>query len=233
MPYTADEAYKDKNFLYQLKKNGLIDHMTVSFFNTLNDNNNNPESSIKFGSMDDIGLQKGEKLTLLRTENKKTWDIKARKISFMGSDDVEESIMDSKMKVRLTPQLPYLYLPKNVYNSIIDKIEKSFGRTFCDRNGNTCKLNWECSTIDVPDKSINIEMYDHTGASGILSIPYRTFFNSGMFFGDTPGHSCHLAIFKHEADEYDPDVILVGNIFMRQYYFVYDMSPLEQGEDFI
>jgi len=54
--------------------------MTASFFVTLNDRNNNAESSIKFGSMDKIGLNKGEKLTLVRTSNKKTWDMNANKV---------------------------------------------------------------------------------------------------------------------------------------------------------
>merc|ERR1712032_1055999 len=29
------------------------------------------------------------------------------------------------------------------------------------------------------------------------------------------------------------DLVLIGNIFMKKYYVVYDMSPLEQDKDYI
>ena len=59
-PYDADIKNKEYNFLYQLKKKKLIDHMTFAFYVTLRDSQNGShESSVKFGSYDKIGLQEG------------------------------------------------------------------------------------------------------------------------------------------------------------------------------
>jgi hypothetical protein len=45
-----------------------------------------------------------------------------------------------------------------------------------------------------------------------------------------------VIIFKHEAEQYknvDFNLILIGNIFMKKYYVVYDMSPLEHDKNWI
>ena len=45
-----------------------------------------------------------------------------------------------------------------------------------------------------------------------------------------------MIIFKHEAEQYknvDFNLILIGNIFMKKYYVVYDMSPLEHDKNWI
>lgn len=56
-PYTANTAKKESNFMWRLKDAGLIEHMTVSFFVKNQDKEKNDiKSSIKFGSMDKIGL---------------------------------------------------------------------------------------------------------------------------------------------------------------------------------
>jgi hypothetical protein len=37
-----------------------------------------------------------------------------------------------------------------------------------------------------------------------------------------------------KENEKDSDkLLLIGNIFMEDYYIVYDMSPLEKGKDYI
>jgi hypothetical protein len=78
LPYTSNEARKEENFLYMLKKEGLIDHMTVAFY-LVNDalNKSKVQSTIKFGSMDTINL-KSAKGTMFsyRTINKTTWNLR-------------------------------------------------------------------------------------------------------------------------------------------------------------
>jgi hypothetical protein len=52
-PWTADPDRKERNFLWQLKQAGMIDHMTVSFFVHLDDSRFPlSPSSVKFGSWD-------------------------------------------------------------------------------------------------------------------------------------------------------------------------------------
>jgi hypothetical protein len=51
-PYTKDESRKQENFMWQLRDKGLIEHLTVAFYLTPNDYQNEIKSVIKFGSMD-------------------------------------------------------------------------------------------------------------------------------------------------------------------------------------
>ena len=46
--------------------------------------------------------------------------------------------------------------------------------------------------------------------------------------------TCYLTVFDHGLRGGDNEkLIIMGNIFMEQYYVVYDMSPLEHGADYI
>ena len=49
-PWSSADPNGDENFLYQLKKQGMIDHQTVSFF--ISDKTTKDKSTIKFGSYD-------------------------------------------------------------------------------------------------------------------------------------------------------------------------------------
>jgi len=49
-PYTANEAIKTENFMYQLQSSGLVDHQIVSFYMS------QEKSVIKFGSWDPQGV---------------------------------------------------------------------------------------------------------------------------------------------------------------------------------
>ena len=55
-------------------------------------------------------------------------------------------------------------------------------------------------------------------------------FISGIFFGDT-AETCYLGVFP--TGFADSDLVIVGNLFTRNYYLVYDMTPLEMDEDYI
>ena len=58
-------------------------------------------------------------------------------------------------------------------------------------------------------------------------------FITGLFFGDKAS-TCYLGVFDHGLNGFkDSDTIIIGNIFTRNYYVVYDMSPLEYNEDYI
>lgn len=52
-------------------------------------------------------------------------------------------------------------------------------------------------------------------------------------FGDNE-NTCYIPIFDHGLmGTEDSQTVIVGNIFLEKYYLVYDMSPLEKGEDYI
>lgn len=53
-PYSADPTFKDKNFMYQLKQQQKIDHITAAFYIKASNTQN---STIKFGSYDPEGVR--------------------------------------------------------------------------------------------------------------------------------------------------------------------------------
>jgi hypothetical protein len=58
-------------------------------------------------------------------------------------------------------------------------------------------------------------------------------FITGLYFG-SGANTCYLGVFDHGLNGFkDSDTIIIGNIFTRNVYVVYDMSPLEFNEDYI
>jgi len=82
-PWTANPAEKEQNFLWQLKTAKMIDHMTMSFFVHLDDDNfPNSPSTIKFGGWDKMNTYTGGQfgdmvpIKFIRTIDEKSWDVK-------------------------------------------------------------------------------------------------------------------------------------------------------------
>ena len=98
---------KETNFLWKLKNDGIIDHMTVAYWisvpNEFYDGGPASKSSIKFGSMDSIGFR-STNYFIYRTKNKTTWDLRC-------SDFKDRTDSYGEADVRFEPSLPYLYLP--------------------------------------------------------------------------------------------------------------------------
>lgn len=92
-PYTFDETRKEENFMWQLKNQGLIDHLTVAFYSVSDDKDTeNSKSIIRFGGMDKEGLKtmstnssKKVGLVNIKTRNKTTWDLNLTYMK-LGSD---------------------------------------------------------------------------------------------------------------------------------------------------
>jgi len=143
-PWTANPDEKEKNFMWQLKQAGLIDHMTVSFFVHLDDAMYpNSPSTIKFGSWDPINIKNGELVSIIRTADATSWDIKA---SFFKLDK-EDDGLDFDAFIRLDPGLPYLYVPKAIYDEFTKFIEKKYHAGVCHPEVNICKFDFSCKKI--------------------------------------------------------------------------------------
>lgn len=67
-------------------------------------------------------------------------------------------------------------------------------------------------------------------------MPFAKLHISGHNFGDL-AETCYIPVFHHglvkEQDSDAEKLVLIGNIFMQDYYVVYDMSPLERGQKYI
>lgn len=62
---------RERNFMYQLKKNGYIDHLVVAFYTT----GERQTSLVKFGNYDEVGFADKNDFVTLITRNKGTWDL--------------------------------------------------------------------------------------------------------------------------------------------------------------
>jgi hypothetical protein len=67
-----------------------------------------------------------------------------------------------------------------------------------------------------------------------FSLPFNKLKITGVLMQDRPT-TCYIPIFHHGMTGIrDLNVIYVGNIFLEDYYLIYDMSPLEDhGKDYI
>jgi hypothetical protein len=77
-PWTADPDRKEQNFLWQLKDQKLINHMTMSFFVHLDDASHpDSPSTIKFGGWDPLNVDPRSPIKFIRTfKDNKSWDMK-------------------------------------------------------------------------------------------------------------------------------------------------------------
>ena len=87
-PYTADPDNKERNFLWQLKNQNLIENLTIAFFVHLKDDFRKLPSTIKFGSYDPENIKPGENLRLIETIDKTTWDIQAVEFKVSEQDGI-------------------------------------------------------------------------------------------------------------------------------------------------
>ena len=56
---------------------------------------------------------------------------------------------------------------------------------------------------------------------------------SGEHFGGNTDE-CYIPVFDHKkSKETDIDLVYIGNLFLKKYYTVFDMSPLEHDEEYI
>ena len=76
-PYYLYPLYKERNFLWNLKQLGVIDHMTFSIYLRPEAGNS---SCIKFGSFDTEGLTEGTQLKIIRTIGINSWALFVKNI---------------------------------------------------------------------------------------------------------------------------------------------------------
>ena len=85
-------------------------------------------------------------------------------------------------------------------------------------------------SIDKP-LQLGIRLRDNT-AAGFFDVREINMLINGSELEDPEGDNvCYLAIFQSQTKQ--DTTWLVGNVFMRDYYVIYDMTPSdEQGKDY-
>ena len=97
--------------------------------------------------------------------------------------------------------------------------------------GNGCKWSKSCSDVTEDWKDFEISIYDELVTSPNYTIHEQDMLVEGSTFGET--NTCYLAIFPVDNPQID-SVWYVGNVFMKKYYMVYDMTPpTEYGYEYL
>ena len=97
-----------------------------------------------------------------------------------------------------------------------------------------CYWKKKCSEVPTEPLAFDFEfrLYDVT-SEFFFNIPWSQFKWSGTWFGDKTS-TCYIPIFNSNLKVgSEKSTVLIGNIFMKKYYLVFDMSPLEKGRDYI
>ena len=101
----------------------------------------------------------------------------------------------------------------------------------CVATANVCVLDTKCANVNKKDfemkltlTSANVDLEYRIDGEDIL----RQLYDSK----NRERNQCRILVYQSLKGK--DDVWYLGNVFMRNYYVVYDMSPLdERGEDYI
>lgn len=76
-----------------------------------------------------------------------------------------------------------------------------------------------------------MSFFDSSGNNKTVTIPFTDLLYGGSNFGATDGW-CYLGIFRSTAPVAD-NVWTIGSILAKQYYIVYDATPIDSGKSFV
>lgn len=142
--------------------------------------------------------------------------------------------------------MPYLYIPKDMYvwfytNMIkryntLPKVDKTNKMRCTDK---ACYIEKSCEQVHqfIRDSGQHIHMKltlnDVDGTKYDILVDDEILFVPGEQLGNAYKGRCYLSIFANINTSHQNKIYL-GNIFMANYYVVFDMTPYdERGEDFI
>ena len=143
--------------------------------------------------------------------------------------------------MRLSPHLPYLYVPDTVYKWFVTKVNKEYkyleerltGKPICDEDKNTCNFPVACDKVEYRQIDITLNLRDADGGSYPYEMPFTSLLVSGTEFGDSDD-TCYLGVFNsglstlYKDDKEEKNVLYVGNIFMQRYYTVFDQTAIAE-----
>lgn len=158
----ANTKNEEWNFVQQLQNQGLIDHLVVSFYiDSECRNKSNFCSHIKFGSYDQVSIKAGEELTMIRTDHWGTWDLNVNKLTI---GNLNKKLAQDENHVKLSPELPYLYLPSSLYEVFIDRVNLLYDGTqwkpICDKEMNRCRFGMHCVVVEKKGIGLKFNLYD-------------------------------------------------------------------------
>ena len=207
----------------------MIDHQVV-MVNAMNTRGNS--SVIKFGGWDLEALTPGTSLTVLKTENEKSWTLKSSLFSYNGTN-LFTSVVEKN--IDLNPHLPYLYIPDADWTHFAYSMHNIYATTGydidCDFGGNYCRWATDCNTLISAgmEKELKITMKGDTATTFDFITKPGTLFIDGKNFGMTENSFCYLPVFRHHLTNPDTtNAWYLGSLFMMEYVVVYDNTPFDE-----
>ena len=134
--------------------------------------------------------------------------------------------------LRLEPQLPYVYLPPNLYETFAEKVnaltKDKYDTPVCNLLDKACVYPMSCDKITDTSIYLTFKIKDGKGNYYTFGLNSRNLKLPGEELKH-PGNYCYMPVFSHGlTGTEDSQTIIMGNIILERYYLVYDMSPLEK-----
>jgi len=119
----------------------------------------------------------------------------------IGSGKARENLAEDA-RLRMEPQLPYVYLPSNTYKKFMDVVNQRYsneGYTVCGDVQKDCFFNKPCKGI-IWDEIISFRLDDGVNLGHSLMLPFDRMLVDSELMGDTPG-KCYIPVFDHGLDD--------------------------------
>jgi len=164
---------------------------------------------------------------MFKTANKNTWNLQAR--SFKANNHDLNSARSRQVSFDM--MLPYIYIPDHDFLQLEEALAQFDLNLNCLYTSNYCKFYHPCSEVTPKTWYLEFEVYDSDRSLSYTFPESSNLLIPGSQFGDSDD-TCYLSIFRSKLTD-KQDTWFMGNSIMNFLYMVYDMTPLEQGSDFI
>lgn len=216
-PYDVDK-HVDDSFLWQIKKNGDVDHMIVAL----------TDKKVQFGSFDPESILPGYELDMYQTTSTKAWNLKADQFHFGQTN------MPAKRLISIEPQVEYIYVPDSDFQHFRSKFLKMEEfEPNCQSDDLMCRFNKHCNDVKVGSNlDLRIRIYDPSQSLDIIIDGQDLLIPGDQIGGSEGGNFCYIGIQKQT--HLSKSLWTIGNVILKKYLIVYDMTPFnELHKDYI
>lgn len=167
---------------------------------------------------------------MTRTNSNTNWDVKM--LSWKFGDN--KGFSDKSDLVRFDPGLPYVYLSKSKYKMFTETMNTAYPDDYpCKKNSNVCIFKKTCKAVMALNKGVDLkfEIADENNYND-YKMTTDDLLVDGDKFSEGVDTQCRLAVFDH-GDAAEKEIFILGNLFLKNYYLVFDMSYLETDLNFL